>query len=111
MMDTITKLEAMKAKSFEPKASAQEEWSALLDNMISKTLFPLANSWWSGGNIPGKKAQTFNYVGGIDSYDKICKEAIVDWQGFEITLDEQGQPGVAQDGDITEAMKAVKVAA
>jgi len=48
------------------------------------TLFPFTNSWWNGSNIPGKKAQNMTYIGGIDNYEKQCREKMEGWKGFEV---------------------------
>jgi hypothetical protein len=48
------------------------------------TLYPFTNSWWNGSNIPGKKTQNMTYIGGIDNYEKQCREKMEGWKGFEI---------------------------
>jgi hypothetical protein len=80
----ISRLEAAGAKSIEPKSSAQDQWSAAINAMNELTLYPFTSSWWDGGNIPGKKKQNMNYVGGIDRYEKTCREMIEGWEGFVI---------------------------
>jgi hypothetical protein len=89
MMETIQGLESINAKSIEPKESAETEWKDLLERMISPTLFQFAGSWWNGANVPGKKRQVFNYVGGINTYEKTCHDSIGAWKGFDITLNDQ----------------------
>jgi len=32
------------------------------------TLFPLAKSWYSGANIPGKRVEPLNWAGGMVEY-------------------------------------------
>src|ERR1700710_476713 len=71
-VDAIVKLEKERAKSIEPKRSSEEEWKRHIDSLNAYTLFPLTSSWWTGGNIPGKKAENFTYVGGIEMYEKTC---------------------------------------
>ncbi|OCK75021.1 FAD/NAD(P)-binding domain-containing protein [Lepidopterella palustris CBS 459.81] len=84
VMETIAKLEKEKAKSIEPTREAQEEWKILLDSINDKTLFPFTSSWWTGGNIPGKKAENMTYVAGIPTYERTCREKLKDWEGFEV---------------------------
>ncbi len=52
--------------------------------MTNMTLFPFTDSWWTGGNVPGKKTEAMTYIGGIDNYEKQCQAAIADWKGFEV---------------------------
>jgi hypothetical protein len=82
--ETIAKLEKEKAKSIEPLASAEEDWKSMIQAMNAPTLFPLTSSWWTGGNIPGKKAESLTYVLGIDRYEAQCRETLTDWKGFEV---------------------------
>lgn len=90
-MDTIRGLESINAQSIEPKESAETEWTDVLERMIQPTLFQYAGSWWNGANIPGKKKQVFNYVGGLKTYEKTCRDSIAAWKGFNITLHDQAK--------------------
>src|SRR5690606_5925709 len=38
----------------------------------SITLFPKANSWYMGANVPGKPRVFLPYVGGVDTYRRTC---------------------------------------
>jgi hypothetical protein len=38
-----------------------------------------------GANIPGKKREQLDYLAGIETYERVCKEAIESWSGFEVT--------------------------
>lgn len=84
VVDTISRLEARGASSVEPTQLAQENWKTLINAMNEKTLFPLTSSWWTGGNIPGKKAETLTFVAGIDLYEEMCKEKLEKWEGLEV---------------------------
>ena len=57
---------------------------ATVDAMAKDTLFPLTNSWWTGGNIPGKQVQMLTYIGGIQAYEAQCKEAMEAVRGFDV---------------------------
>ena len=47
------------------------------------TLYPLANSWYVGANIPGKPRVFMPYVGGVTAYKKKCDEvAAKGYEGF-----------------------------
>jgi cyclohexanone monooxygenase len=36
------------------------------------TLYPLANSWYVGANVPGKPRVFMPYVGGVGAYRQLC---------------------------------------
>ena len=40
------------------------------------TLFPLANSWYMGANVPGKPRVFLPYCGGVDRYRGICNDVV-----------------------------------
>jgi hypothetical protein len=84
VVDAIQKLEKESVRSIEPSAEAQSAWCNMISEMAAHTLFPLTNSWWTGGNIPGKKVQMLTYVGGIPKYEQQCRETLNGWKGFEI---------------------------
>lgn len=84
IMDTIKKLEAEKIKSINPTDAAQEEWVDMVDKYSHATLFPLTNSWWTGGNIPGKKVQMLTYVMGIEQYEAQCRGLMDEFKGFDV---------------------------
>lgn len=48
------------------------------------TLIPYTDSWWNGANIPGKKAQSLIYVGGINMYEPQIRATMEDWKGFTV---------------------------
>ncbi|KAK3044397.1 hypothetical protein LTS18_001394, partial [Coniosporium uncinatum] len=82
--DTIAKLEKEKAKSIEPTQQAQDEWRQAIHAMNEPTLFPFTSSWWTGGNIPGKKAEVLTYPLGINNYEKQVRDTMDGWKGFEV---------------------------
>lgn len=34
--------------------------------------------------MPGKKAESLSYIGGIEMYEKTCREKLDGWKGFEV---------------------------
>ncbi|KIX06716.1 uncharacterized protein Z518_04692 [Rhinocladiella mackenziei CBS 650.93] len=84
VVDAIEKLEKEGVKSIEPKQEAQDAWGEMITSMSQQTLFPLTNSWWTGGNIPGKKVQMLTYTRGIGEYEPQCRETLDSWKGFEV---------------------------
>lgn len=84
LVEAIRKLEGEKGTSVEATKAAESAWSDLIGQMNEHTLFALTDSWWTGGNIPGKKAQAMTFIGGIDLYEHICRERLENWTGFEV---------------------------
>ncbi|OAL39669.1 hypothetical protein AYO20_01066 [Fonsecaea nubica] len=84
VVDAIDKLEKEGIETIEPTQEAQDAWGQMIHDMSMKTLFPLTNSWWTGGNIPGKKIQMLTYTNGIAQYEPQCRETLDGWKGFEI---------------------------
>jgi cyclohexanone monooxygenase len=70
----------------EATREAQDRWVQHVNEAAAKTLFPLANSWFLGANIPGKPRVFMPYVAKIGVYRKECQE-IADngYEGFQTT--------------------------
>jgi cyclohexanone monooxygenase len=55
------------------------------NEVADRTLYPLANSWYMGANIPGKPRIFMPYVGGVPAYKKKCDEVAANgYQGFRL---------------------------
>jgi len=69
----------------EPEADAEDAWVRHNNEVADRTLYPLANSWYVGANIPGKPRVFMPYVGGIAAYKKKCDEiAARGYEGFRL---------------------------
>jgi cation diffusion facilitator CzcD-associated flavoprotein CzcO len=67
----------------EAAPEAARSWDQHISDLAAATLFPLANSWYMGANIPGKPRRFMTYVAGVSSYRTICDEvAANDYRGF-----------------------------
>jgi cyclohexanone monooxygenase len=67
----------------EAEPEAAREWDQHVSDLAAETLFPLANSWYMGANIPGKPRRFINYVAGVGRYRKVCDEIADDhYRGF-----------------------------
>jgi len=54
--------------------------------VANATLYPLARSWYTGANIPGKPRIFMPYVGGVGTYRKHCDAiAARNYEGFTLT--------------------------
>jgi cyclohexanone monooxygenase len=84
--DCIAHLRAHGRAAVEPTAAAEDEWVAHVNETGSATLYPLANSWYMGANIPGKPRIFMPYVGGVGAYRKKCDEIAANgYEGFALT--------------------------
>ena len=54
--------------SIEPTAEAEEAWVAHHRALGDASLYPRANSWYMGANVPGKPRVLLPYVGGVGRY-------------------------------------------
>ena len=69
--------------TIEPTELAVAGWMQHVDDCASITLFPQANSWYRGANIPGKPKVFMPYTAGVDFYRAVCDEVIArDYLGF-----------------------------
>ena len=74
-------LEAMEADK-----DAEDKWVAHVNEVAHTTLYPQANSWYMGANIPGKPQIFMPYIGGVGVYRQICNEvAAKGYEGFAMT--------------------------
>ena len=69
--------------SIEPTVEAEDHWVDHVNETANATLYPLANSWYMGVNIPGKPRVFTPYVGGVGVYRKKCDAiAATGYEGF-----------------------------
>ena len=67
----------------EATPQAQAAWSDEVQRIADATLFPLANSWYNGDNIPGKPRRFLAYIGGFPTYASRCEEVVAaGYEGF-----------------------------
>ena len=64
---------------------AEDDWVEHNNEVADSTLYPLANSWYVGANIPGKPRVFMPYVGGVTAYKAKCDEVVANgYEGFVI---------------------------
>jgi cyclohexanone monooxygenase len=72
--------------TIEATPQAQVAWVDHVREMGEKTLYPLANSWYIGANIPGKPRVFMPYVAGVGPYRKRCDQiAAAGYEGFALS--------------------------
>ncbi|KZL87638.1 cyclopentanone -monooxygenase [Colletotrichum incanum] len=87
--EILAKLRKEQVRSIEPRQSAMKDWKNTVLDINEASLFTKNESlWYMGANIPGKKREQLNYLGGIPEYIKACKEGTSDWGNFEIIMDD-----------------------
>jgi cyclohexanone monooxygenase len=84
--DALSYMRANGKARIEPQQTAQDEWVDHVNKVADSTLYPLANSWYVGANIPGKPRVFMPYVGGFAGYKQRC-DAIAEegYTGFTLT--------------------------
>ena len=86
--DCITYLRANGMRTIEALPTAQQEWIDHTTALVAPTVLvhPSCNSWYNGGNVPGKKRMYMGYTGGIPEYRRRCDEiAAAGYTGFKLT--------------------------
>ena len=72
--------------TMEAKKDAEDGWVAHVNEVAHTTLYPQANSWYMGANIPGKPQIFMPYIGGVGIYRQICNDvAAKGYEGFAMT--------------------------
>ncbi|KAK1988413.1 cyclopentanone 1,2-monooxygenase [Colletotrichum cereale] len=95
IVDFMTKLRKEKVRSVEPRQSAVEHWKTIVLANHEATLFSKCDSsWYVGGNIPGKRREQLNYIGGIPLYVQACRDGTSSWEKFEVVKEEESKQAV-----------------
>ena len=85
--DCIETMRRTGKTTIEATRSAQDQWVAHVNEIVSATLMTGANSWYMSANIPGKPRAFLPYLGpeGVGGYRKKCEEiAAKGYEGFEL---------------------------
>jgi cation diffusion facilitator CzcD-associated flavoprotein CzcO len=91
--DCVEFMERNGFSTIEPTEHAEQAWVQHVADTVAPTLFPLADTWWSGANIPGKPRRFMMYVGGLDDFRARCAAiAEAGYEGFELTPGNGGRP-------------------
>ncbi len=83
VVDAIEHLDSHDLASIEPTVQAQDEWVDHVNLIASFTLYPKANSWYMGANVPGKPRVFMPYAGGVGAYRQKCDQVAANgYEGF-----------------------------
>lgn len=79
-------------ETIDATGEAEDRWVAHVNQVAQLTLYPQANSWYMGANIPGKPRIFMPYIGGVGVYRRICNEvAAKGYEGFVMSAAERVQ--------------------
>jgi len=73
-------------ETIEPDVAAEDKWVQHVNDVANGTLYPRADSWFMGANVPGKPRVFMPYLGGVKVYRETCEEVMADnYRGFVLT--------------------------
>lgn len=73
-------------KVIEALPEAEQSWTQHVDEVAAQTIYPKANSWYMGSNIPGKVRGFLAYAGGGPAYfAAVEKDRNAGYPGFKLT--------------------------
>ncbi len=107
----VDRLMAMREAGFtaiEATEAAQDGWARHMADCAQLTLHRLANTWYTGANVPGKAPGLMPYPGGVGPYRTICDEVVSRGMlGFTLS----GPNGAQQcnDGEIVRLQPDVRL--
>ncbi|MHC2538129.1 flavin-containing monooxygenase [Bradyrhizobium diazoefficiens] len=107
----VDRLKALRDAGFttiEPTETAQAGWGQHMADCSMLTLHRLANTWYTGANVPGKVQGLMPYTGGVGPYRSICDEVVSRGMlGFKLT----GPKVAAQcnDGEVVRLQPDVRL--
>jgi cation diffusion facilitator CzcD-associated flavoprotein CzcO/acetyl esterase/lipase len=76
VVDRLTALREAGFTTMEATETAQAGWQRHVADCASLTLHRLANTWYTGANVPGKPQGVMPYTGGVGPYRSICNEIV-----------------------------------
>lgn len=81
--DCIAGLKSRGAMEIAAEKLAQKKWVAHVQEIAKATLFPSADSWYTGANVEGKAKGMMVYTAGVKQYREECEEIVSDnYRGF-----------------------------
>jgi cation diffusion facilitator CzcD-associated flavoprotein CzcO/acetyl esterase/lipase len=84
--DCLADLRARGVDTIEPTETAEAGWVQHVNDCADITLYPTANSWYMGANVPGKPRVFLPYIGGVGKYRIACDEVVGrDYLGFRLS--------------------------
>ena len=86
LTDLVASMRSHDVTSVEATLEAEDAWVDHVNEIADLTLYPQANSWYLGANVPGKPRVFMPYPGGLRAYRRKCNEvAEAGYEGFVLT--------------------------
>lgn len=86
IIDLLVRMRNEGKTKVEATEQAELEWKQRVNDEWNNSLFPLANSWYQGVNIPGKPQEALSYSGGMIEYRSVLDECAKNgYEGFVIS--------------------------
>lgn len=83
--DCLEYLREHEIQMIEATPEAEDAWVQHVNDVANFTLYPLANSWYIGANVPGKPRVFMPYIGGVGVYRERCEQvAASGYEGFSL---------------------------
>ena len=83
--DCLAYLHEHRLVAIEATLDAEDAWIRHVNELSGYTLFPCANSWYVGANIPGKPRGFMPYIGGVGVYRQKCDAVATNgYEGFAL---------------------------
>src|SRR4029078_6366746 len=88
--DCIAYMRDRDLDTMEAQKDAEDNGVAPVNEVAYTTLYPQANSWYMGANVPGKPRIFMPYIGGVGPYRHICNDGAA--KGYEGFVMERVEP-------------------
>ena len=83
--DCVAYLREHRLVTIEANLDAENAWMRHVHELSGYTLFPCANSWYVGANVPGKPRVFMPYIGGVGVYRQKCDAVAANgYEGFAL---------------------------
>jgi cyclohexanone monooxygenase len=90
--DCIAAMGQRQMDAIEATEAAEEMWVAHVNEVANMTLYPQANSWYIGANVPGKPRVFMPYPGGVNVYRDFCRDVVAKgYEGFVMSSSSQAR--------------------
>jgi acetyl esterase/lipase len=107
VVDRLSALREAGFTTIEATEAAQKGWARHMADCSALTLHRLANTWYTGANVPGKALGVMPYTGGVGPYRTICNEVVSRGMlGFRLTGPSGEQ---CNDGEIVRLQPDVRL--
>jgi cation diffusion facilitator CzcD-associated flavoprotein CzcO len=81
--DCISYMRSNNLAEVDATDAAEAEWVKHVADVGDMTLYPTAESWYMGSNVPGKPRVLMAYIGGVGNYRAKCDEVAKNsYEGF-----------------------------